>query len=164
LTYGGQATLKPGVKPEDHTIIYTSDRPKLKPGEYLTNKALRMVPDNPRERLDPASRMNYAKLYTVEHNVKVYFIGQIHLKYERQLEDDYLRIHGFAGGHQDKTSTHPASSASMPRNTVPTTQYQQVQVATRPTFQVAVQPALQLVEQPQVEPHQYDETLYDADD
>ena len=52
-----------------------------------------MIPDNPREKLDPASRMNYAKIYTVEHNVKVYFIGRIAPKYEQQVVIDYNRIH-----------------------------------------------------------------------
>jgi len=31
----------------------------------------------PRDTLVPESRINYAKIYTVEHNVKVAFIGDI---------------------------------------------------------------------------------------
>lgn len=53
-----------------------------------------MIPDNPRERLDPTSRMNYAKLYTVEHNVKVLFIGKIAPEDEQSLVLDYNRFHG----------------------------------------------------------------------
>ena len=33
--------------------------------------------NSPRDKLDPTSRVNYAKIYTVEHNVKVHFIGRI---------------------------------------------------------------------------------------
>jgi hypothetical protein len=47
-------------------------------GEGALNKsAIKVIPKTPRDKLDPASRVNYAKIYTVEHNVKVQFIGQI---------------------------------------------------------------------------------------
>jgi hypothetical protein len=61
--------------------------------EEVINQSIRMIPDSPREKLDSASRMNYAKIYTVEHNVKVYFIGRIAPKYEQQVVVDYNRIH-----------------------------------------------------------------------
>jgi hypothetical protein len=52
--------------------------PKPLPDEGLLSKSpIRVVPNSPREKLDPASRVNYAKIYTVEHNVKVAFIGHI---------------------------------------------------------------------------------------
>lgn len=188
ITYGGKATLKSGVKPEDHTIIYTSERPIKKEGEQLANKPLRMIPDTSREKLDSASRINYAKLYTVEHNVEVHFIGQIAPKHLQQLWDDYLRTHGITGSApsyaipQDQTTsyaegsnwqlpnTNPASSASMPRNSLAIAQYQQAQVAAiRPTLQVVEQPrsecaVQQLMELPASQPHVDDETLYMADD
>jgi hypothetical protein len=84
--------LKKGVKYEFHCVIYT-DKPIMKPKERITKQSIRMVPDNPRFKLDPASRMNYAKVYTVEHNTKVQFIGRISSKYTQQLADDYNRVH-----------------------------------------------------------------------
>ena len=36
---------------------------------------------NKGETLKPESRVNYGKLYTVEHNAKVCFIGEIHAKF-----------------------------------------------------------------------------------
>jgi len=87
LTYKYQATNKPGVKPQDHAIIYTEDKnkkgekPTEAPGEEkLLNKPIRMDPKTVRDQLDPRSRLNYAKIYTVEYNVKVCFIGSIHAK------------------------------------------------------------------------------------
>jgi hypothetical protein len=92
LTYGGKGTLKRGVHADDHAIIYTGDL-ALKKGEKLRKKAIKMIPNSPRHHLDPASRINYAKLYTVEHNVKVDFIGTIYQKHKQQLISDYNNTH-----------------------------------------------------------------------
>ncbi|KAH8591812.1 hypothetical protein B0O99DRAFT_631715 [Bisporella sp. PMI_857] len=92
LTYGGQATLKRGVHSGDHAVIYTTETkgaPSIMPGELLAKKALRMVPKTPRDKLDLASRVNYAKVYTVEHNVKVFFVGRIEKSHEQRLVTDY---------------------------------------------------------------------------
>jgi Family of unknown function (DUF6590) len=43
---------------------------------------------SPREKLDPASRINYAKMYTIEYNVKVFFIGSVHHKQRHQVLAD----------------------------------------------------------------------------
>jgi hypothetical protein len=56
----------------------------MKPKERITKQSIRMVPDNPRFKLDSASRM---------HNTKVQFIGRISSKYTQQLADDYNRVH-----------------------------------------------------------------------
>lgn len=93
LTYGGQGTLKKGVHASDHAVIYTGKSPTLKGKERITKRAIRMVPSDPRHKLDSASRINYAKLYTVEHNVKVQFIGSIAQKYEQQVVTDYNATH-----------------------------------------------------------------------
>ena len=95
MTYSGQGVNKKGVKAEDHTIIYT-DRPIRRSGEKdkgLTRKAIRVKPAGSRHKLDEASRLNYAKLYTVEYNVKVWFIGKIHEDSEWQLSADYNQVH-----------------------------------------------------------------------
>jgi hypothetical protein len=49
------------------------------PGEKkLLKKAVRVTGTSPKDKLDKASRVNYSKVYTIEHNLKVCFIGQIH--------------------------------------------------------------------------------------
>jgi len=93
LTYGGQGTRKKGVHAEDHAVIYTEPSPIFKDGEQITKKSIRMVPDSSRHKLDTASRINYAKVYTVEHNVKVYFVGRITRKHEQQVVTDYNNTH-----------------------------------------------------------------------
>lgn len=71
-----------------------SDDPKENPpseqhGENLTKEPIRVIPKTPRDKLDPESRLNYAKIYTVEHNVKVWFIGHIAEKSQRKLMTDF---------------------------------------------------------------------------
>jgi len=39
---------------------------------------------SPADKLDPASRLNYEKIYTVEHNVKVCFVGRLASKSEEK--------------------------------------------------------------------------------
>jgi len=49
------------------------------PGEKrLLKKAVRVTGTSSEDRLNKASRVNYSKIYTIEHNLKVCFIGQIH--------------------------------------------------------------------------------------
>jgi hypothetical protein len=80
LTYNHQGTIKSGVKREHHTIIYTSEHPPGElPGEpKLFKNPIRVEPYTGRDKLEISSRLNYAKVYTIEHNVKVVFIGKIH--------------------------------------------------------------------------------------
>jgi hypothetical protein len=95
LTYANQGTAKPGVKPEFHAIIYTSSRgpPERLEGEsQLLKKPIRAITDNPREKLWKESRVNYSKIYTVEHNVKVCFVGKIHKDSEATFFGDFKRI------------------------------------------------------------------------
>jgi hypothetical protein len=93
LTYGKQGTAKPGVKPEYHAIIHTSHKaPKELEGEKkLFKKPIRAIADSQREKLREESRVNYSKIYTVEHNVKVCFIGKIHPNSEAIFFADFMR-------------------------------------------------------------------------
>jgi hypothetical protein len=88
LTYGYQGVLKRGVHPECHTVVYSSSKgPKLLEGEkgLLTKKPIKIDMKDPSEKLDPLSRLNYAKTYTVEHNVKVFFIGRVAENHEQEV-------------------------------------------------------------------------------
>jgi ankyrin repeat protein len=62
---------------EDHAVIYTDNYPGTLPSELLTKKPLRVIPDSPELKLGPTSRINFGKIYTVEHNVKVKKLGRI---------------------------------------------------------------------------------------
>ncbi len=78
-------------------MVYSSRRD----GPYLLEREEGLMSKSPiridviseAHKLDPLSRLNYAKLYTVEHNVKVFFIGQVAKKYERPLIMAYNEAH-----------------------------------------------------------------------
>ncbi len=61
--------------------------------ERIYRPSIRVEPVDPSHKLDPASRLNYAKLYTVEHNVKVFFIGQVARRSEQQIVTAYNDVH-----------------------------------------------------------------------
>lgn len=79
LSYGNKACTKHGVKPEKHGIIYQrGHRPKLLDKEpKLGFPPVKVDMTMEGEKLSKESRVNYSKLVTVEHNVKVMFIGTI---------------------------------------------------------------------------------------
>lgn len=79
-TYQGQATTKPGVVAQDHAaVVMLGEEPKLHPEEkQLTKEPMFITLENKSTGpIDPMSRINFAKVYTVEYNVKVRNIGRI---------------------------------------------------------------------------------------
>ncbi|KAM3497490.1 hypothetical protein MY10362_009160 [Beauveria mimosiformis] len=80
LTYGGKACKKSGVKPEKHGIVYErGQKSKKLDGEpSLGFSPVRVEMTEEGEKISRESRVNYSKLVTVEHNVKVFFIGHVY--------------------------------------------------------------------------------------
>jgi len=85
LTYGTQGVAKNGVIKWQHSIAYSGRDPPLpteyeepKEGEHPMMTEIRVVPKDRRDKLDAMSRINYQKIYTVEHNAKVYDFGDVH--------------------------------------------------------------------------------------
>ncbi|KAK1070049.1 hypothetical protein LTR74_004446 [Friedmanniomyces endolithicus] len=86
LTYGGMGVAKPGVVKSEHAIIYSghqslATRPEELPrrGELpMQAQPIRLVLDERPKRLDPMSRINCARVHTIEHNVKVKPLGMVH--------------------------------------------------------------------------------------
>ncbi|POS79376.1 hypothetical protein DHEL01_v202224 [Diaporthe helianthi] len=78
LTYGKLGCLKNGVKPHHHGIVFENGQQPIRlPNEpSLRFEPIRMEM-NPGEHISEESRVNYSKLVTVEHNVKVLFVGNV---------------------------------------------------------------------------------------
>ncbi|CZR67032.1 uncharacterized protein PAC_16931 [Phialocephala subalpina] len=91
FTYNGQGTLKSGVRPENHAAVYPSDSnaPSF-PAENLTKSPYPIIVENPSESIDRMSRLNFGKVYTVEHNLKVLKVGRIPDECHERLQDDYV--------------------------------------------------------------------------
>ncbi|KAI0515381.1 hypothetical protein F5B22DRAFT_656069 [Xylaria bambusicola] len=83
LTYDRRGCGKKGVRPSKHGIIYAvGQKPKLlrnEPELGFDPVPLEIYADG--ETLARESRVNYSKLVTIEHNVKVFFIGRIPYHY-----------------------------------------------------------------------------------
>lgn len=91
LTYRKQGCAKPGVKPKVHGMIYGSNEKKPpkppKDEPILGFPPVRMTIIASGEKLDKTSRVNYSKLVTVEHNLRVFFIGRLERHYFTMARD-----------------------------------------------------------------------------
>ncbi len=67
--------------------------PQLLDGEILYKEHIRMEPLDNTHNLDPASRVNYRKTYTVEHNLKIMIIGSLTRAVRAQVVTDYNFMH-----------------------------------------------------------------------
>lgn len=79
LTYGGRGLSKPGVVASEHALVYTGKvPPKLLDSDAgIMEIALRIDPVSNEDTLTETSRINLAKVYTIEHNLKVKPVGTI---------------------------------------------------------------------------------------
>ena len=77
-TYGDRGTAKNLVDQREHSIIYTGDTAprKLAEEKNLTKDPIQVIALEGHE-LEELSRVNFAKLYPVEHNVKVLEMGKV---------------------------------------------------------------------------------------
>lgn len=94
ITYSGQDTCKGGVEADNYAVLYSGETPVTFKGERKKDMArsIRMIPSKTRHNLDDRSRLRYAEPFTVEYNVKVWFIGKFCQDSERQLLKDYNRV------------------------------------------------------------------------
>ncbi|QDS69654.1 hypothetical protein FKW77_009431 [Venturia effusa] len=83
-TYRGSGCGKRGVVKSQHCIVYSGskepdpfDEELPSPGEVPMLSSIQVRPRDRSEKMFPASRINFAKIYTVEHNVKVYDFGDV---------------------------------------------------------------------------------------
>jgi hypothetical protein len=57
-------------------------------------ESIRVVPKSRTDKMDELSRVNFAKIYTVEHNVKVYDFGDVHERYKHILKQQFRLVWG----------------------------------------------------------------------
>ncbi len=79
MTYAKRGCKKRGVNPRLHGIAYPAGtKPRPLAGEpELGFKPISIKLEIEDELIAKESRVNYARLVTVEHNVKVHFIGHV---------------------------------------------------------------------------------------
>jgi hypothetical protein len=90
-TYNRQGTTKNRVQSQHYAVVYAQgSEPLLAPGEMMTKRPISIVVENNLEKLDPMSRLNFGRVYTVEHNLKVSKVGRIAPEHMHVLEANFL--------------------------------------------------------------------------
>ncbi|CAK1364485.1 unnamed protein product [Cercospora beticola] len=80
LSYKGRGADASKTRSQDHAIAYMgSEAPRpLKNEGAMLMPGIRIIPDEPGEKLAPSSRIHFGKIYTIEHNIKVKSVGMVH--------------------------------------------------------------------------------------
>ena len=84
-TYGAQGVGKAGVTKSEHAIIYTGKQAsepmaieEPSRGEVgMRPDPIRVDPDDREDKLDPRSRIDFGKVHTIQHNIKVRSYGRV---------------------------------------------------------------------------------------
>ncbi|KAF7162564.1 hypothetical protein CNMCM5623_007810 [Aspergillus felis] len=78
-TYNNRGLVQPGINILEHTILYVkgSEPHRLAEEPRMTNQPLEVALSGPDITLSPMARLNFGKVYTVEHNVAVRPVGRI---------------------------------------------------------------------------------------
>lgn len=99
LTYNHQGVGRTGVKKCEHAIIYTGKTPpephrseRARRGEDGLLLPIRVDPDDAAEKLDPWSRVDFGKVYSIEHNVKVRSLGKVNQASMKLLLYQFRRV------------------------------------------------------------------------
>lgn len=132
LTYNRQGVSKKGVVKSEHAIIHTGKHAPSpletefpKRGEQgLLPSPIRVDPDNPDDKLDSMSRLDFAKTYTIHHNVKVRSVGKVNRASMQALFNQFRAVWlnhvGDPGADlelhiaQDRSSVHVEASSQPP--------------------------------------------------
>jgi hypothetical protein len=95
-TYEGRGCAKRSVNPYWHSQIYSTHHPEpLLPGEKeFVKSAIRLRLENGNGHLRPESRLNYARIYNIDHNQFVKSLGHI-------AKDDFVKVQTYFRQTQD---------------------------------------------------------------
>jgi hypothetical protein len=109
-TYRGRATTKAGCNPAEHTIVYFSGTTPTyiagEDGNGMDKEPIEIVPANPNDTMDPASRLRFGKTYPVEWNVKVKDIGRVRPSHMSKLIR-YWKMEDFQDSDSDYDEQEP---------------------------------------------------------
>ncbi|KAH7062218.1 hypothetical protein B0J12DRAFT_230432 [Macrophomina phaseolina] len=96
-TYNRKGVSKKGVIKGEHSIVHTGPYPPSTPEwEDPREEMLQPIPVRPRDpaesKMDAMSRLNYAKPYTVEHNVKSLDFGDVPPEWIPTLRQNFITV------------------------------------------------------------------------
>ena len=87
-SYGQRGVGKKGVKKSDHSIVYTTKQapqplsPELpdRGEQSMRPQPIKIDVDDPSDKLDELSRLDYGRVHTIQHNIKVRGFGKVNPK------------------------------------------------------------------------------------
>jgi len=78
-THNRNGVVGKGVRAANFAAVYPfGSLPEVFPNENLSKNPFPILVENPEERLDPMSRLDFGQVHTVRHNLKVLKVGRIH--------------------------------------------------------------------------------------
>jgi hypothetical protein len=100
VSYGNQGVGKKNVVKSEHGLIYTGIEVPVpltcelpSRGEKgLRSRPIRVVTDEPGNKLDPMSRIDFAKVHTIHHNLKVAPYGNVHASSREALSSQFSSV------------------------------------------------------------------------
>jgi hypothetical protein len=99
VTYNRQGVAKHGVIKSNHCIAFTSKSEPLpdpqeapRRGESGMLPGIRIRPKRRKEKLDAKARIDFSRMYTVEHSVKVYDFGDVYEEYLDWLSNQWIMV------------------------------------------------------------------------
>lgn len=90
-TYGGKGTLKRGINVNDYAAVYDSrQEPFMDMKETLSKTPFPIHIEDQKEKIDRMTRLNFGRVYTVEHRVKALKVGMIPREYHPLLRKYFI--------------------------------------------------------------------------
>jgi len=107
-TYGFQGAGKQRIRVEDYAAVYPSGtEPPIQGGDKMIKDPFPIIIEDSQERLSPMSRLNFGRVYTVEHNTKALKVGRIPKEFLAALDKYFIeRIVGTAGTKTPRQQSH----------------------------------------------------------
>jgi len=116
-TYQKRGTTKSRINVENHAIVYAAgSEPKLLPEEEsLAMGSFQIVMEDKSVTIDQSSRLNFGKVYTVEHNIKVRNVGKINKESLPRLKAALVKSMGVSvSDGEAETGTETEDNVSRP--------------------------------------------------
>lgn len=87
VTYKRQGTTKSSVCSKNYAAVYdVRKKPYYLTGESLQKEPFPIIIETSNEHVDPTSRLNFGRVYTIEHNLRVLKVGRIPTKHLSLLQ------------------------------------------------------------------------------
>jgi hypothetical protein len=123
-TYDGQGALKYRVDPADYAAVFAAGMPEPDTSaEQLQKSPFPIKVEADTETIDPMSRINFGRVYTVEYNLRVANVGRILPAFLNQLDQYFVE-----GIRQRSETIEQEDDSVLQPSTYPTPSYEQLQL------------------------------------